>query len=78
MYVQTGSENKPSCYVPACQTSDPSFVTCDMSRIRHSDTQSLSRDHRPATRFRLSPSHGDTTQVREMVFINHGTWDRPG
>ena len=46
------SIEKQACMLGS-RVSDPSFVTRDMSRIRHSDTQSLSRDHRP--RFRLSP-----------------------
>ena len=48
------SIEKQACMLGS-RVSDPSFVTRDMSRIRHSDTQSLSRDHRPRTRFRLSP-----------------------
>ena len=75
----------PVCYNTHVQTrdgvgrkgswmSEPGFVTRDMRRIRHSDTQSLSRDHKPRNPLPSQPCHGDTTQIREMIFINHGTW----
>ena len=72
----------PVCYNTHVQTrdgswmSEPGFVTRDMRRIRHSDTQSLSRDHKPRNPLPSQPCHGDTTQLRSgkwyLSIMGHG------
>lgn len=41
--------------------------------LGHSVSVTWSQAPQPASV--SAPCHGDTTQVREMIFINHGTWD---